>query len=184
MSKLEDFDPLIRKIARERTHPQPWLFEDTLQEARIAVWKMLDTHPDAEPWLIGVTARRAAINATAVGTMTGAPKRSIGTGHRTIERLGITSTSYEKLAEALAESGAKLPAPYTTGDFSATVVEREDVRRALQLLDPVDRELVFDRFWRELTWAELAELRGVTAGAVHCRWKRVATELRELLSVS
>jgi RNA polymerase sigma-70 factor (ECF subfamily) len=58
------------------------------------------------------------------------------------------------------------------------------VRRAVERLDPIDREILFLREFEQLSYAEIADLLELTLNTVRSRLFRARTALRDLLEPS
>ena len=79
--------------------------------------------------------------------------------------------------EGGAEQPVELAAP---GDFAAEYADRESVRCLLARLGPVHREALWLRFYRELSYEEIAAVCGVPLGTVKSRLRRALDRLAEL----
>jgi RNA polymerase sigma-70 factor, ECF subfamily len=79
--------------------------------------------------------------------------------------------------EGEAEQPVDLAAP---GDFATEFADRETVRRLLARLEPAHREALWLRFYRELSYEEIATVCGVPLGTVKSRLRRALDRLAEL----
>lgn len=59
-----------------------------------------------------------------------------------------------------------------------------ELRNALVLLNPRQRELVQSLFWEDQTQVNIARKRGVTPGLIHKEFKRVEVQLKKSFSVN
>jgi RNA polymerase sigma-70 factor, ECF subfamily len=87
------------------------------------------------------------------------------------EALGLRRRRREGLE--LVEESASVP------DAAPTVVEQLAVRAALARTKPLHRVVLVLRFWEELSYAEIADLLGISLDAVKIRLHRAKEEFRK-----
>ena len=68
-----------------------------------------------------------------------------------------------------------------TGHPAESTAWREEIQRALEQLDPMQREAFLLKHVEDLSYEEIAELTGVGVSALKMRVKRACDRLRELL---
>src|SRR5687767_10980238 len=68
-----------------------------------------------------------------------------------------------------------------TGHPAESAAWREEIQRALEQLDPMQREAFLLKHVEDLSYEEIAELTGVGVSALKMRVKRACDRLRELL---
>lgn len=155
---------LLATIAREQTGTRTDLFEDALQEARIAAWRVQADRPDASPRYVAKAVRRAALGVTLGRPMTGAPR------HQGRKDAADTALQMPEHFDA--------PAAVTLDG----VAESLTVRDAVRALPEADREIVFLRFWRDLPAHETGRVLGRPRGTIESAWHgRIRPQLREAL---
>lgn len=150
----------LRVLAGDRCQGRPEMFDDLVQEGAIVIWQVLDRWPEApRAYVTGAVKKRMA------GVLRG--DRLIGEpGHQ-----GKKDASDSTVTSDIPESEAP-----TRGDWG-------DVRHAVCSLPESDRELVFDRFWLDLSWADVASHQGLSSGRVECKWRdQIRPVLREALT--
>jgi len=146
---------LVRRVA------QPADAADLLAEVYLIVWRRLDVVPpddEARLWLFGV-ARRVLAN-----------------HHRDGRRR-------ERFTEDLA--AALVDATRASAPADASVVHNDrvrDVRRAIEALNPVDREVLTLFAWDHLSAAEISAVTGATPGAMRVRLHRARERVRAALA--
>lgn len=137
----------LRTLASERAGDQPHLQDDLVQEAAIAIWSVLQKRPDApRPYLVA-TAKNAMANLLRGGHTTGAPSRQ---GRK-------DASSAQDYAEP-----PDHPSP-----------ESEDwshVRAAVRSLPLDERQILWDKFWCDRTWAQVAHDHGTRENRLIWRW--------------
>lgn len=180
MPTLEEWTPLISKIAHERT-AGPSNFDDDRQEALIKVWQALEKDPDASASRVAIAAKRGIFRFYSRGVFTGTPPQPYA-GSRAARVAERKAISVDRITDAVENEGARAPASMKVPDFADSVCDRLDVARALALLDEQDRRLVIEHFWRGRPFREIARDEGVTPQAISHRWKVLAPKLRELLA--
>lgn len=127
---------------------------EAANEVFTVAWRRLDEAPPDErmlPWLYGVA-------------------RNVMAHHR----------RSEARSTALRNKAATMPAPPPTGP-EAVVVQREEydsVRRAVDRLNPDDREMLLLSAWEGLTHAEIAEIMDYSLATVDKRLARAKERLR------
>jgi RNA polymerase sigma factor (sigma-70 family) len=135
---------------------------DVVAETFATAWRRREDMPpdpdQARPWLFGI-ARRCLANTTR--------------GGRRAHRLG------ERLAGAFLPDAVPDPAAVHERTY-----EVELVRRALQVLQAEDRELVTLIAWEGLTPAEAAGVLGVSPGTARVRLHRARGRLRTALDAT
>ncbi len=70
------------------------------------------------------------------------------------------------------ESGTRVPELADPVDFAREVLVRQSVRELMRSLSPDFREVIFLRFFREMSYQEIAELCRIPIGTVKSRLKR------------
>jgi RNA polymerase sigma-70 factor (ECF subfamily) len=161
------FDDLYRSTRRDvlaflvRRVGRPADAADLLGDVYLVAWRRLDAVPggsEARLWLFGV-ARRVLAN-----------------HHRDARR---RQSFTDGLAAALLHAGsASAPA-----DASVLHKDRlQEVRRAIEALNPADREVLTLAAWDHLTAAEISTVTGATPGAVRVRLHRARERVRAAIA--
>ena len=157
----EDADVHVEALYREHGHrvlaylvrrtASPEDAADVMGEVMVTTWRRrpdLPASPDDVPWLF-VVARNTLAN----------HRRAAGRREQVAARLA-----------AVVRQGA--PDPTTAADTGV------DVRRALDVLGPLDREIVTLNAWEGLTSAEIAVVLAMPAATVRSRLLRARRRLR------
>ena len=124
---------------------------DVMGEVMVTTWRRredLPASPDDVPWLFGVA------------------RNTLANHRRAAVRRGEVTA---RLATAVRET-----APDRTGATDTSI----DVRRALERLDPLDREILTLDVWEGLTSAEIGVVVGMPAATVRSRLLRARRRLR------
>jgi RNA polymerase sigma-70 factor (ECF subfamily) len=132
----------------------PTEVEDAAQEALVRVWKSSRTPDEIErpvAWL-----RRIARN----------------------EALRLRAREHGRREEAMADDIEELASP---GDGEAALADRLQIVDLLATLHPADRQLVWLRYFEDITQANVARRLGVPEGTVKVRLHRVRKHLRRAL---
>lgn len=161
---LEDILSTAEEAARGRTASRPDDYDDAVQEGMIAAWTALERHPDKSDNYYRSAARRGILGfVTDEHRPTGAPsRRGGGRKQNDVEITGIAG-------------------------WDAPIIEPGEpdyaVREIVAELDESDREIVFMKFWLDMTWDQIAEAVGKHRSTIHRRWERhIAPSLVEGLS--
>ncbi|HEY5833897.1 sigma-70 family RNA polymerase sigma factor [Streptomyces sp.] len=147
-------EPLRRFLMRLTAGEREWA-EDLLQETLLRAWRHVDALPSGpelwQPWLFTV-ARHAFIDAT-------------------------------RRRKVRAERWAVVEAPVhaDTPDHAQRVVDVRTVRSALARLNRVQREVLVELYYRDVTPRELAARLGVPEGTVRSRHFYALRSLAEML---
>jgi RNA polymerase sigma-70 factor (ECF subfamily) len=175
---FDRFREKLRRMVRVRLDPRlaPRVStSDVLQEAYIDAWKRLD-HYFEKPeqnfygWLRLIVAQRLAD----VHRRHLAQKRHAGR---------------EITIDAAGPADSACLAAHLLGELStpSTVAARNEclarLERALEQLDPLDREVLVLRHFEELGNAETAELLGIQPAAASKRYVRALAKLKDLLDL-
>lgn len=161
---IEDILSTAEEAARGRTASRPDDYDDAVQEGMIAAWTALERHPDKSDNYYRSAARRGILGfVTDEHRPTGAPsRRGGGRKQNDVEITGI----------------ADWDAPLDDGGDPDV-----GVRQVVTYLAEDDREIVFMKFWLDMTWDQIAEAIGKHRSTVYQRWvKHIAPVLREGLS--
>jgi len=140
--------------------------ETTLGETFRVAFERRDTfrpdRTDARPWLYGIAANLVLQHL-----------RREGRQRATAERLRYRSSTSGSSDDA--GDGERITERLDAAERWPAVV------RALDSLEPRDREVVLLYAWEELTYAEIAEAMAIPVGTVRSRLSRARRLLRELL---
>lgn len=151
----ETYAGALRRFLMRLTAGEREFAEDLLQETLLRAWRHVDALPSGlelgQPWLFTV-ARHAFIDATR--------KRKVR-----------------------AERSAVVEAPVHTDtpDHAQRVVDVHTVRSALARLNEVQREVLIELYYRDVTPRELATRLGVPEGTVRSRRFYALRSLAEIL---
>lgn len=141
----------IHSYCRRRTHPNR--VDDAVADVFSIAWRRIDDVPEGDatrPWLYGVA------------------YRVIANQLRSERRKAVFLRRLEHHPHEPAD-GPQLQV--------VKKAEYELVLRALQRLQPIDRELLRLFFWEELSHAQIALVLGLTEGAVKQRLHRARKKL-------
>ena len=158
---LTEIDPLLRLIARERVGNQTWLYDDAVQEARIAAWTRL-----SEGHSIGIAvfkAKQAVIDVVLGYRMTGSKARNVPIT-RTV---GLVQSAPDGGEEYLVE-----PEDIAAADAFDDVVDSAALDWLLSPLTDEQRSLVQMRL-DDLTTREIASELGISHQAVSQRLTKI-----------
>lgn len=150
----------LRVVASERCQGRSEFFDDCVQEGAIVIWQVLQRWPDApRAYITGAVQKRMA------GVLRGDPL--IGQPTHQGKRDASSAAVEADVPDA------EVPPP---GDWS-------DVREAVYTLSENDRQLVFDRFWLDREWKDVAKARGLSSHRVQVKWRdQIRPALREALT--
>jgi RNA polymerase sigma factor (sigma-70 family) len=174
---MTEITPRLRRfieiIAAERTHSNPDLFDECVQEGMIAAWQAMTLHPGKDD----VYYRAAAKN----GVM--APLRGRSSFGHESQRGTRDAASDAQPIWGTNEAGEDvlLIEPAVEAPYAALEVQ-DVVRDAVAHLDDDDRVIVFARFWEGMTYPEVADLVGTRSNRLQWRWSHtIRPALRDAL---
>jgi RNA polymerase sigma-70 factor (ECF subfamily) len=130
--------------------------QDVAQEAFIRAFRKLhrfDTERPFRPWILQITANLARNRLRALGRYVHALKRLVGAS---ISQSSPTNTEVESFKQC----------------------ESQDLWRAVQRLRPDHQEVIYLRFFLELSVAETADTLNIAEGTVKSRLNRALQQLR------
>jgi RNA polymerase sigma-70 factor, ECF subfamily len=130
--------------------------EDIAQETFLRAWnhlKRFDPTRPLKPWLLSITANLSRNR-----------RRSAG-----------------RYLAALTRAFRDEPAPASVEDKSAQYMEANDLRKAVQNLNEPDQQVVYLRYFMDLSVAETAEVLQVAEGTVKSRLSRALEKLRAII---
>ncbi len=130
--------------------------EDVTQETFLRAWKYLkrfDTTRPLRPWLLSITSNLASNW-----------RRSAG-----------------RYVAALTRAFRNEPAPSGIEEKSAQNVQANDLWEAVQSMKMADQQVVYLRYFLELSVAETAAVLGVAKGTVKSRLSRALEKLRNII---
>ncbi len=131
--------------------------EDVAQEAFVRAFRALDTFDESRPvrpWLLSITANLARNR-----------RRSLG-----------------RYLQALTRAGRVEPEPVAVlGERSAEQWEAETLWQAVRRLSPSDQEIVYLRYFLDLSEAEVASTLEIAPGTVKSRLHRAMSRLRAIV---
>lgn len=145
------------------------LAEDAVQEARIAVWGVMEARPDVADSYLFAVATKAALSLLTGRKATGAPARTKMSGSP------VKSDSLDDLLDQ-----PEYVPPSTTWE-DATALELS-VQDALADLEPRDQALLHLRFWEGYTETAAAKRLGFSRATAYNRWAAVQPVLAERLA--
>lgn len=171
--QLDELEFLLYQIAGERIGSQPWLFEDALQEARIAVWQRLE---QGHSMGIAVHAAKQAVIDIVRG------RRTTGSEMARVP-IGAHDKAVSLIQEAPEGGSEWIIEPVDTDSIArlAEIEARDMLSRALAALEPSQRYIVWLHFYEGLTMAEIGKEFGVTSQAISLRLKKIYTTLAPIL---
>lgn len=167
----ERLERIVRCPSVRRVTAGSPLAEDAVQEARIAVWGILERRPDVADSYLYATATKAALSLLTGRKATGAPERSKMSGSP------VSNASLDGLMDAEESSWE----PPTVAFEEETALELT-VAEALAELEPRDQTLIHLRFWEGYTETAAAKLLGYSRARAYQRWAAVQPVLAERLS--
>ena len=130
--------------------------EDIAQETFLRAWRYLahfdDTRP-LRPWLLSITSNLASNR-----------RRSVG-----------------RYLSALMRAFREEPQPATLEEKSARRMQADHLRRAVQSLNTTNRQIVYLRYFLDLSVAETAETLHIAQGTVKSRLSRALEKLRKVI---
>lgn len=150
---IEDILSTAEEAARGRTASRPDDYDDAVQEGMIAAWTALERHPDKSDNYYLSAARRGILGfVTDEHRPTGAPsRRGGGRKQNDVEVTGLA-------------------------DWDAPLVEPSEpdygVRQVIASLPEGDREIVFMKFWLDMTFRQMGEVLGKNEKTIHQRWAK------------
>lgn len=181
MSHLETLEPLIGIIAAERTGERASRYDDARQEGLIRAWLVEQERPDAPREYVLAAARRGVAD-----TLRG--RASFGAAsHRGRQDAADSATPFSQNEERDDDTLLSLVdmASVTALEGAETADVGSMLRRIISRLPEADRSVIFDRFWRDMTWAEVAASRGRSANAVRVRFhNHIAAAIRTELTLA
>ena len=130
--------------------------EDIAQETFLRAWnhlKHFDSTRPLRPWLLSITANLSRNR-----------RRSAG-----------------RYLAALTRAFRDEPAPASVEEKSTQYMEANDLRKAVQNLNEPDQQVVFLRYFMDLSVAETAEVLQVAEGTVKSRLSRALEKLRAII---
>jgi RNA polymerase sigma-70 factor (ECF subfamily) len=130
--------------------------EDIAQETFLRAWnhlKRFDQTRPLKPWLLSITANLARNR-----------RRSAG-----------------RYLAALTRAFRDEPAPTSVEDIGAQYMEANDLWKAVQNLREPDQQVVYLRYFMDLSVAETAEVLQVAEGTVKSRLSRALEKLRAII---
>jgi RNA polymerase sigma factor (sigma-70 family) len=147
------------------------LAEDAVQEARIAVWGVMEKRPDVADSYLYAVATKAALSLLTGRKATGAPERTKMSGSP------VSNASLDDLMDAEESSWE----PPTTTWEDATALELS-VQDALADLEPRDQALIHLRFWEGHPESTAAKMLGYSRARAYQRWQSIRPVLAERLA--
>lgn len=130
--------------------------EDVAQETFLRAWRYLgrfDLARSLRPWLLSIASNLASNR-----------RRSIG-----------------RYLSALTRALREEPAPPTLEEKSAQRMQAGQLREAIQTLNTTDRQIVYLRYFLDLSVAETAEALDIPQGTVKSRLSRALEKLRAIV---
>ena len=130
--------------------------EDIAQETFLRAWnhlKHFDSTRPLRPWLLSITANLSRNR-----------RRSAG-----------------RYLAALTRAFRDEPAPASVEEKSTQYMEANDLRKAVQNLNEPDQQVVYLRYFMDLSVAETAEVLQVAEGTVKSRLSRALEKLRAII---
>lgn len=130
--------------------------EDTAQESFLRAWKFLkrfDPSRPLRPWLLSITANLASNR-----------RRSAG-----------------RYIAALLRAFRDEPASVRIEEASVQNLEAKDLWQAVQNLNPTDQQIVYLRYFLDLSVTETAQVLRVAEGTVKSRLSRAIEKLRTII---
>ena len=130
--------------------------EDIAQETFLRAWnhlKRFDQTRPLRPWLLSITANLSRNR-----------RRSAG-----------------RYLAALTRAFRDEPAPASVEDKSAQYMEANDLRKVVQNLNEPDQQVVYLRYFMDLSVAETADVLQVAEGTVKSRLSRALEKLRAII---
>lgn len=129
---------------------------DIAQESFLRAWKYLkrfDASRQFRPWMLSITANLASNR-----------RRSAG-----------------RYLAALMRSAREQPASIRIEEKSAQKLEAHELWRAVQHLNPADQQIIYLRYFLELSVDETAQVLQVAEGTVKSRLSRAVEKLRDII---
>lgn len=148
------------------------LAEDAVQEARIAVWGVLEKRPDAPDSYLYAVATKAALSLLTGRKATGAPERSKMSGSP------VRNASLDRLMD-----DPEIDYEPPTVSFEEEATLELAVRDAVANLEPRDQTLLHLRFWEGYTESAAAKILGYSRATAYNRWAAVQPVLAERLAM-
>jgi RNA polymerase sigma-70 factor, ECF subfamily len=130
--------------------------EDAAQETFLRAWRYLarfDPTRPLRPWLLSITSNLASNR-----------RRSAG-----------------RYLSALMRAFRNEPPPATLEEKSAQRLQADQLREAVQTLNTTDRQIVYLRYFLDLSVAETAEALDIAQGTVKSRLSRALEKLRNII---
>jgi RNA polymerase sigma factor (sigma-70 family) len=160
------FDPWTKKVADDLTRSvDNDGFEDLVNEGRIAIWRSLDRFDPEQGALASwvTTAARQRMRNLRFG-------KARECGHIPLRGSREVEIAFHIEAGA-SEDESEDPIFRRTAVQPVDTPLQVSVRQAVRRLPkPRDREIVYYRFWEDLTWDQVAEKLGVSRPLVTSRW--------------
>ena len=66
-------------------------------------------------------------------------------------------------------------------DMVMDLMEKERIREAVEELDEIDREIIIDRFFKQMKYRDLAEKYGIASSSIETRIKRLLKVLKKMM---
>lgn len=173
--RLLDTWKLVWKIAHRSTLSQPWLFEDAYQEGMLRAWERIEQgHPQH---IVNYAAKQAIVDLVTGGRMTGSKLRGGGRTDaarhaRSIYRTDKDGDRVEYVVE---------PVDGRTAEEQDLIDLRDELRRAMEVLAPHHREILYLFYWEGLEQAAIAARLGIKPQSVSAAILRSYPRLRKAL---
>lgn len=177
MDLIKVITPLIGIVARERTREQPYLYDDARQEGLIRAWTVLTERPDAPREYVVAAAKRG------VGDVVRGRPAFGAASHRGRQDAHDLAGPLVRLVDGGGEELVIDPEDPSAQDaYDAADVAGLVRRSVAELADPIDRLMVYERFWGDRLYADIGKDVGLTKQALERRWaNHVRPALRERL---
>lgn len=169
---IAEREALLRLKAADRVH-DPAMWEDVLNEGRIAIWDVLTKRPDADSRYVSAAMSNRMTSAASRDDWTGKPSQQgrVEASRRTVASFDDPDFAWEPAAPDLLDDVLRA---YHHGELMA----------ALNQLTPRQRHYVYSRFWEGKTNAEIAAELDTTAKALNASWNNYTRPaLRQMLEV-
>lgn len=159
---FEEHAPWLRTVVRHRLG-EPQAVDDVMQEVAVAVFRQ--TSPIRDPDRIAPWLYRIAVRQTLMYRRTAGRRRKLEAGYA------------DEVQNGHRTNGSIEPLRWLMGE------EREaNIRRAIDGLEPLDREILMLKYTENWNYQQLAEHLGVTLHTVEYRLLRARKRLRRHLT--